>query len=1189
METISENNTFFGHPVTIRILTSIVLPIFVLTISGFLYFSASQKEKTVESADAVLSQLNTMADNLLELQRHAFAEKILRLALDTELISAYQTNAMFQLHAYLDLLMNKNGLSGLSLIGNYPASIVTIGEKPESFSFDLKSEIVRVNSREERTFFAIDKNKIISLVSVVPILKGTDVVAVLFASEQVSLNKAFSNISLISGQSIQSCSENASFMKPFVTKLFNKPNSEKHLFLDGQISLVKLPVPGIKIDEGFLLVGVDQQKNYAYLKKTMIKGAFLFVLILSGFLVYALVQTKSLISQLHTLNLENTVFLAQLATSEKQYRSIFENATDGLFQATKEGKIITANPAFARILGYQSIEECITSLRSNVNTLYVDQHSRIDFIDRLHTNETVESMEVDFYKKDKTTITLSVTAHIVMDDNTLIIEGTVEDITTKQERDRLRIEKVSIEKSSEAKSSFLANMSHEIRTPMNAIIGLSHLALKTNLTTKQRDYLAKINHSSKSLLGIINDILDFSKIEAGKLSMEKAPFYLDDVLKHLSDLIVARAEKKETEIIISCPQHITKNLIGDSLRLGQILLNLTGNSIKFTEGGEIVISVTQKERGNNSVLLCFSVKDTGIGMNEEQIGKLFQSFSQADASTTRKFGGTGLGLTISKQLITMMGGEISVTSKPGVGSNFFFTARFQRDHIHELIKFPSYDDLRNKRILIVDDNATARQIFIETSESLNFDTHAVASGKAAIEEIQRACAHRPYDVILMDWKMPGLNGLETARRIKAFKNIKHLPAIIMVTGFDSSEIRREGKNLINGFLHKPVTSSDLFNAVAAIYGTTVHEYKSMQQVVQDASKKINLYGIKALLAEDNEINQQVARELLEGQGMVVTIVDNGQKAVEAVQKSGSNFDIVLMDIQMPVMDGYQAVAKIRKDYSAKTLPVLAMTAHALTGEKEKSLARGMNDHITKPIDPDALFTAIGNYVEPKAPPNIGLEACAVASHNGFVEDVLPKSLPYFDLDAAIVRVGGNKKLLRSLVLKLYTQYQNFDPLLNNLLEAKKFDDAQIQVHTLKGSAGNLAAQSLYDAAQKLELAIAGRKESIISEQLPVFLEVLSATMEAIETVPRVEKAENSSAQGPLDKKAVLQTIDEIVQFCKKRSIKAKRKFQVLQALATGHGLNEELSAVEKAMETLKFKIAIEALGALTSKITKEDI
>lgn len=1187
MKTISENNVFLGHPFTIRILTAIVLPIFVLTIAGFLYFSTSQKEKAAESADAVLSQLTNMSRNLLELQRHAFAEKTLRLALDTELISAYQANAVFQLHAYLDLLVKKYGLGGLSLINSDSTVILGLGEKPESFLFNFKNEIVRVNSREERTFFAINKDKIISLVSMVPVLQGTDVIAVLFASEPFSLNEAFFNISLISGQRIQSCSKNASFMQPFVKKLLNKPHAEKHLFSDSQISLIKLPMPDIKIEDGYLVIGVDQQENYAQLRKLLVRGGYFFALILSGFLVYALLQTKALISKLIDLNRENSLFTDQLATSEKQYRSIFENASDGLYQTTKEGKIITANPAFAKMLGYQTVEEAINLLKNNVSILYVDKNLRGKFIDQLYKNGNVQDMEVEFYKKDRTTITVSMSAHVVKDDNMPIIEGRVEDITTKKERDRLRIEKASIEKVSEAKSSFLANMSHEIRTPMNGIIGFTHLVLKTDLTKQQHDYLINISNSTESLLRIINDVLDFSKIEAGKLSMEETAFDLQEILKYMSHLIVARAEKKETEIIISCPSHIPRYLIGDSLRLGQILLNLAGNSVKFTEGGEIFISVTQKDRDDNSVLLCFSVKDTGIGMNHEQISKLFHPFSQADASTTRKYGGTGLGLAISRQLVTIMGGEIGVTSEPAVGSNFFFTARFKCNHVQEEIQPPVYDDLRGKRILIVDDNATARRIFVEVSESLNFDTHAVDSGEAALEEIQRTIAHAPYDIILMDWKMPGLNGIETARRIKEISGIKS-PAILMVTGFDSSEIKKKGENLIKGLLQKPVTPSDLYNAIAKIYCTTEYDDKSIQQEVQGTSAKINLHGINALLVEDNLINQQVARELLEGRGVLVTIVDNGQKAVDAVHENGKKFDIVLMDIQMPVMDGYQATTIIRKNYSAGTLPVLAMTAHALTGEKEKSLAFGMNDHITKPIDPAVLFAAIEKYVEPKAPPNEGLETCGIDSQNSSGEDLLPKHLPCFDLDAAIVRVGGNRKLLHSLILKLYTQYRNFDFLLNNLLEAKKFDDAQIQVHTLKGAAGNLAAHSLYEAAQKLELAIAGGKTSEISEQMPAFSDALSATMAAIETVPFVEKTENSPAQGPLDEKAVLHTIDEIVQFCKKRSMKAKRTFPVLQTLAMGQGLDEELSAVEKAIETLKFKKAIKALVVLSGKITKED-
>jgi len=513
-----------------------------------------------------------------------------------------------------------------------------------------------------------------------------------------------------------------------------------------------------------------------------------------------------------------------------------------------------------------------------------------------------------------------------------------------------------LERANEAKSAFLANMSHEIRTPMNAVIGLSHLALKADPSPRLRDYLIKIRSSGQHLLGIINEILDFSKIEAGKLSIESVEFDLDKVLENVGNLISEKAEEKGLELIFDIePSVNSTRLRGDPLRLGQILINFCNNAVKFTEEGEVVIKGRVLEASGDSQLVEFSVRDTGIGMTEAQIDRLFQAFEQADTSTTRKYGGTGLGLAISKRLAELMGGHVGVTSEPGKGSTFWFTARVGKG---VATPRPSLlrSDLRGRRLLIIDDNSSARTVLSNMLRNMTFVVDEAASGEEGIEMVRMGAKRsEPYEIVFVDWQMPRLDGIETSKRILALPDISIPPHLVMVTAYGREDVLKQAEeNGLENVLVKPVTSSTLFDTIVAV----LHAYPEATGHVQiDPSFEIDrTRGTRVLLVEDNEINQEVAIGLLEDAAIQVDLAENGEIAVRMAQEK--DYDAVLMDMQMPVMDGIEATRVIRSDPRLQNLPIIAMTANAMAADREKCLNAGMNDHIGKPIDPDQLFSVL---------------------------------------------------------------------------------------------------------------------------------------------------------------------------------------------------------------------------------------
>jgi two-component system sensor histidine kinase/response regulator len=772
-----------------------------------------------------------------------------------------------------------------------------------------------------------------------------------------------------------------------------------------------------------------------------------------------------------TLELEQEVADRQRAQealheSEGRIRLLLDSTAEAIYGVDREGKCTFCNPATLRLLGYEKGEALLGKFAHGVM-----HHTRADgtpypepecpIARYRHAGQETHVDDEVFWRADGTSFPVEYWAYPIRKEGEVVgAVVTFLDITKRKEAQSALLEaKEAAEAGSRAKSEFLANMSHEIRTPMNGIIGMTELALDTSLTPEQREYLNLVKSSADSLLHIINDILDFSKIEAGKLELEKTDFEIRDLFRDTLKTLAQRADAKLIELCARVSPRVPKVLIGDPTRLRQLIVNLVGNAIKFTEHGNIVVDAELESMNGEDARLHISVSDTGMGIPPDKQQIIFESFAQVDGSTTRRFGGTGLGLTISRQLVELMGGRIWVESEVGRGSTFHFTCKFQHQAaaLSEQERIASHA-LPGLKVLVADNNSVSRQILGEMLTNWRMNPTLVDGGAAALDRLEAAKrAGEVYPIVLLDTVMPKVDGFRVLERIQSDPGLAGA-AIMLLSGnrqlVDTARCRDLG---VKHFLTKPVGQSELLDAILLALGQKAAEDHLIEEPVR-LKEKTKRLPLNVLLAEDNPVNQKLAIRILEKAGHHVTLADTGRQALAAWENSAApGFDVVLMDIQMPEMDGMEATAAIRvlEKNSGKHIPILAMTAHAMRGDKERCLASGMDGYISKPIQPGALLAEI--------------ERCLAGEKGSIaVTEKIQNHPELIDRVSLLERVEGDQELLVEMVRLFQGDLPNLVAAMRGALEGEDMVVLERSAHSLKGALGNLSAKAAAADALQLE-------------------------------------------------------------------------------------------------------------------------
>ncbi|MFZ2633933.1 MAG: response regulator [Desulfosalsimonadaceae bacterium] len=789
-----------------------------------------------------------------------------------------------------------------------------------------------------------------------------------------------------------------------------------------------------------------------------------------------------------------------MLNSEKKYRGIFENAQEGIFRAGPQNRFIDVNPSMASILGYDTPADMVESVKDIGKQLFANDPDRQRFFLLLQKNDEVNHFECRLKRKDDRLIwaSLQAVAFRTQVNKLLYIEGLVEDITerklaeknlqdankelekrveerTAELRDANRDLRAAIkiaDDASRAKSEFLANMSHEIRTPMNGVISAAELALAEKMPNKVAYYLKIIHSSGNALLGIINDILDFSKIDAGKLTLDPHPFRLETIVNNVITLFAGAAAEKNIELLLDIRPETPLDIIGDSLRFQQVLTNLLGNAVKFTEkGGLILVKISSEDVDEKTIRLVCSVKDTGIGMTPEQRDVLFQAFTQGDTSTTRKFGGTGLGLCISQRLVELMQGRITVTSEFGSGSEFIFTTRMllPPDRMRETISLP--ENMKGLTILIVDDCAENRLILSSIIHNFGFSALIADSGMAAVSLLKdHRQQNKDIDLAVIDMKMTGMNGWETALEIRndLFLNV---PIILMTSAISDIALPTAAHQTVDGFIAKPVTASALLNTVMDVFGQrTVRKDKARSEAIlrRDRYKSL-LQGLKILVVEDNRVNQEIAVEILKSVGIDAHVASDGIEALRRLSKE--SFDALLMDIQMPNMDGYEATRKIRDMPHFQSLPIIAMTASVLMSDERQCLDAGMNGFVPKPIRQEKLFEALVRYLHPEVltlPPGQAPDEPNPPPAVKPDERIDQQALPGLNIRNAMENLKIDGAAYKKILTLFADTNRHTSELMRSAAKDGQWERLNALAHSLKGGCGNIGGDEVKETAEKIE-------------------------------------------------------------------------------------------------------------------------